>query len=88
LQQATEKLLKSVLSFHTISAPKTHDLEVLLEKMVENCIVIEGIEKLLPLTEFAVEGRYAIILDDIDSVEYYVGIIMTLLQKVKIIVTP
>lgn len=87
LQQAAEKLIKSLLSFHTIIAPKTHDLETLTEKLIDNSIIIEGIEKLLPLTEFAVEGRYAIILDDIDDVKYYVKIITELLVKVKSIVT-
>ncbi len=84
LQQATEKIIKSQLSFQNIVSPRTHDLELLENVLSENGIVLTDIHKLLPLTEFAVEGRYSIILDDIDNAQYYIDIIEVLIEEVTV----
>jgi len=73
-QQSAEKLLKAVLDFYHIKFPKTHDIEDLLELCRSNNIVlIENVDILVDLTDYAVEGRYAVIHDDLrDSNKYIV----------------
>lgn len=89
LQQSCEKLIKSLLDFNMIKFPHTHDLGILIQLLEDNKIsAIEHINKLLPLSDFAVEGRYAIILDDLEDVESYVALIDELLNKVESILHP
>jgi len=84
LQQATEKLLKSLLAFNKLHFTKTHDLEKLLNAVNENNIkIIDDIETLLPLSDYAVEGRYAIIHDDLDSADKYIKILDKFIEFVK-----
>jgi len=55
LQQSVEKLIKSILSKHRISAPKTHDIEKLIRALDNNNIKILGnIDKLIDLSEYAI----------------------------------
>ena len=76
LQQSSEKLLKSLLSFNKKHFTKTHDLESLYNAIKENNIqIINDIELLLSLSEYAVEGRYAIIHADIQDMDKYIDII-------------
>jgi HEPN domain-containing protein len=73
LQQATEKLFKSLLSQYKVRVLKTHDLEDLYRLCQENNIaLIDEIETLLLLSDYVVEGRYAIICDDIEEIENYI----------------
>ncbi|MCF6319648.1 MAG: HEPN domain-containing protein [Proteobacteria bacterium] len=66
LQQCAEKLLKSLLSNAKIRVLKIHDLDNLLDLLrVSEVKIIKDVEMLLPLTEYAVEGRYTIIHDDL-----------------------
>ena len=84
LQQATEKLLKALLSFNKLHFTKTHDLEKLLNAINENNIkIIDNIAILLPLSDYAVEGRYAIIHDDLDSADKYIEILDKFIEFVK-----
>ena len=58
-QQATEKLLKELLTFHNIEFEKTHQIDYLLDL----CVTVEPkADNLRPtatkLTDFAVEMRY------------------------------
>ncbi len=58
-QQATEKLLKGLLTFHNIEFEKTHQIDYLLDI----CVTVEPeADNLRPtatkLTDFAVETRY------------------------------
>ncbi len=72
LQQAAEKCLKSLLSFNQIHYPKVHDLEVLLNMILENKIPLEiDSDRLIDLSDFAVEGRYSLLHDDLVDVEKY-----------------
>ena len=83
LQQSSEKLIKSLLDFNKVKFPHTHDLGILIQFLTDNKIsAIKNINKLLPLSDFAVEGRYAIILDDLEDVETYVILIDELLKFV------
>ena len=58
-QQAAEKLLKALLTFHNVEFGKSHNIDYLLELCVD---VEPEVETLRPtatkLTDFAVESRY------------------------------
>lgn len=84
LQQCAEKLLKSLLSYNKIHFTKTHDIERLLEELKENQISVlnESIE-LIELSEYAVEGRYAMIHDDLEDANKYIKILEMLIDFVK-----
>jgi len=83
LQQSVEKLIKSILSKHKISAPKTHDIEELIRTLNNHNIkIFESTDKLIDLSEYAVEGRYAIIHDDIDDAYDYIVLIEEIMKKV------
>ena len=84
LQQCAEKLFKSLLSFNNIHITKTHDIERLLCILAENGIEVpKETKELIFLNEFAVEGRYAIIHDDIDDAKKYMIILDNLVEYVK-----
>jgi len=80
LQQSAEKILKSILSKHQIEFTKTHDIEVLIDKCESHNIpLIKNIEILIELSDFAVEGRYSIIHDDMNEAQTYINILERLL---------
>ena len=84
LQQCAEKLLKSILAFNQQHFTKTHSIETLLESCKQNNIIlIDDIEKLVPLSDYAAEGRYAIIHDDLENADDYIVILEELLAFVK-----
>jgi len=84
LQQSAEKLLKSILAFNKQHFLKTHDIKNLIFACNENKIdLIDNIISLIPLTDYAVEGRYAIIHDDLNDADQYIEIIDGLLGFVK-----
>jgi len=83
LQQCAEKSLKSILSANNISFPKTHDIEQLIDKCIENKIeLLNDIETLIELSDYAVEGRYSIIHDDINESNKYIEILNKLIDKI------
>ncbi len=58
-QQAVEKLLKAVLSFHAIPYRRTHDLVELIDLLVEHDVSLpDSLEQARELTPFATEFRY------------------------------
>jgi len=84
LQQCAEKCLKSSLSFHKVKFPKIHDIEELTELATDNNIeLIEDVSSLIRLTDYAVDGRYAIIHDDINDSEYYIKLLEQLIVVLK-----
>ncbi|WP_458700345.1 HEPN domain-containing protein [Sulfurospirillum sp. 1307] len=84
LQQSCEKLLKTLLSYNKIHFTKTHSLEILVDKIKEkNIKLIPDIDTLLSLEEYAIEGRYAILHDDIENVDKYIKILDNLLKFVE-----
>lgn len=88
LQQAAEKSLKALLSFHQVHYPKVHDLEDLLNLLTENNISLKiDTHWLIDLSDFAVEGRYSVIHDDIFNAEQYFEEISLLYQQVKVFVS-
>lgn len=69
LQQAVEKLIKGLLTFHGIQFPQTHDLEDLIELAEDNRVELPPLmEDLSELTPYAVEARYAILHDDLHDI--------------------
>jgi HEPN domain-containing protein len=58
-QQCTEKYLKGLMEELGLSIPKTHDLELLLNKLLSDYAVLRSLRRgLLFLTDFAVDTRY------------------------------
>jgi HEPN domain-containing protein len=88
LQQAAEKCLKAVLSFHQINYQRVHDLEVLVNLIIENSIPLQiNSIRLIDLSDFAVEGRYSVIHDDLVDAEKYFQEINQLYQQAKEIIS-
>ena len=84
LQQAAEKCLKAVLSFHEINYQRVHDLEVLVNLIIDNKIPLQiNSVRLIDLSDFAVEGRYSVIHDDLVDAEKYFVEINHLYQQAK-----
>lgn len=70
LQQSAEKLLKAILSKNQIYYPKIHDLETLHNLLTENNIELHTNQELLvELNDYAVEGRYAVMHEELDSIK-------------------
>jgi HEPN domain-containing protein len=83
-QQCGEKLLKSVLDLNGIQFPRTHDLEILLQLLVSNDIdLVADVNNLVELTDYAVESRYAILLDDMEDTGKYIEVLDQLLLFVE-----
>jgi len=84
LQQCAEKCIKSFLDFHQIKFPHTHDLKNLINLLEDNNICfIKEVDLIILLTQYAVEGRYAIIHDDLDDTDKYIEILDELLGFVE-----
>ncbi|MBV5278832.1 MAG: hypothetical protein J0647_07360 [Campylobacteraceae bacterium] len=45
--------------------------------------LIQGIEKLIELSDYAVEGRYSIISDDLNDSEIFTGLIQKLIASIE-----
>ena len=88
LQQSVEKFIKVLLDYNLIKFPHSHDIEELILLINANNIkIINDIENFIPLSEYAVEGRYSIILDDIDDVGKYIEQLEELSNFVKGVIT-
>jgi len=83
-QQCVEKLIKTYLDFNKIKFPHTHDLKDLINILEDNNInFIDNIDFIVLLTQYAVEGRYAIIHDDLDDADKYIETLDKLLSFVQ-----
>jgi len=83
-QQSVEKLLKSLLTKHKIVVKKTHDIEKLITECNRNSIkLIDKIEELIDLNEYAVDGRYDIICDDLNDASIYIELIEVFIEFTK-----
>jgi HEPN domain-containing protein len=84
LQQCTEKLLKSLLAYNKFHFTKTHNIKDLVSAIEENKInIISNVNELIPLTYYAVEGRYSILHDDLYDADKYIAINEKLLEFVR-----
>lgn len=87
-QQCAEKLLKSLLAYNKHHYTKTHNIKELVKGIRNNDIVVNlDIEILIPLTYYAVEGRYAVIHDDLEDTDKYIKLLDELLEFVKTIIS-
>ena len=85
LQQSVEKLIKSLLSHQGIKYPRTHDIEKLIEICYSNHIPLpEYIIKFIDLTDYASEGRYAYILDDMGDCASFLNLIEKFFDYIQI----
>ena len=63
---------------------KKDDIKEIIKIAINNNIeMIDGTELLIDLTSYAVEGRYAIIHDDLDDTDKYIKILEELQLFVK-----
>ena len=84
LQQCAEKLIKAFLDFNKIKFPHTHDLKELISLMEDHQInFINDVKPFILLTQYAVEGRYAVIHDDLEDADEYIEILEKLLLFVE-----
>ena len=87
LQQCAEKLLKAVLSKKEIYYPKVHDLETLLNITKEHNILINtDWDLLIELNDYAVEGRYAVMHDDLQNIQSVFIIIEKLMEDISAVI--
>jgi len=79
MQQSAEKFLKAILSKHKVNFPKTHDLEALLRLAeINNIEILINEWLLIELNDFAVEGRYAVIHDNLENISEYFELLQAL----------
>lgn len=72
LQQATEKYLKTLICFNGVHFEKIHDINKLIGICRSNSIDLpDYIDVFIELNPYAVDGRYAVIADDMDEAEGY-----------------
>jgi HEPN domain-containing protein len=72
LQQCVEKFLKAALSHRGIEISRTHDIERLITLCQESGVILpDYIDSFVDLSLFAVEGRYALIHDDMCDAENF-----------------
>jgi len=87
LQQCSEKLIKTILDYNKIKYKNTHDLKSLTNLLDKHNISLEKIDNLLPLSVYAVEGRYGIIQDDLNDIDIYMSILDNLTIFIKNTIT-
>jgi HEPN domain-containing protein len=76
LQQAAEKYLKALISHHGTHFEKIHDLRRLLDLCRECGITLPAYaEDFVELNPFAVEGRYALLHDDMADAERFLMLV-------------
>ena len=69
-QQAAEKSLKAVLIYYSVSAPRTHNLGMLIDLLAEYTDISESIRDVAILTEYAVSSRYPGFSEPVDLDDY------------------
>ena len=74
--------MKSLLAFERIDYPKVHDIELLARLCEGNNVKTRlDIEILIELSDFAVEGRYAFIYEEVDNLEQYFAMLKEVLGE-------
>jgi HEPN domain-containing protein len=79
LQQAVEKYLKTLVCFNGVHFEKIHDIDKIINVCRSNSIDLpDYIDVFVELNPYAVDGRYAIISDDLDDAEGYAKLLAQL----------
>jgi HEPN domain-containing protein len=87
LQQAVEKYLKALVCYNEIHFEKIHDIDKIIILCRSNSIEIpDYIDVFVELNPYAVEGRYAVMADDIDDAEGYAKLLKQLREFVLVVV--
>jgi len=87
-QQSAEKSIKALLDFNNIKFPKSHDIAELIKTCEENNVeTTYDLQILEDLTDYAVEGRYAMIHDDLVDADKYLALLDLFIEFVDITVT-
>lgn len=86
LQQAVEKILKALLLYSKIEAPRTHNLDILIKLVFENNLILDISEKFLDLNDYAVEARYDYLSDTFENFEEMEKEVEILLEKIERII--
>jgi len=77
-------LYKAILTYKKVDIEKTHDIKKLITLCNQNKILlIDDVDLLIDLTDYAVEGRYDMICDDLEDASKYIVLIESLLDLVK-----
>ncbi len=85
-QQAVEKALKALLTFHEVTFPKIHDLVRLLELVLPYFSELENYRKdFADMTNYSVEGRYPeeAFEPSREEAVYFVKVAEEVVEKVK-----
>jgi len=84
LQQAVEKYLKALICYNGIHFEKIHDIDKIISVCRSNLIALpDYIDVFIELNSYAVEGRYAVIADDMDDAEGYAKLLAQLKEFVS-----
>jgi len=57
-QQCAEKYLKAFLVYRSIDFPKTHDIRLLMQRVLADVRLGVSIEEVIPLNRYTIEARY------------------------------
>jgi len=84
LQQAVEKYLKALICYNGVHFEKVHDIDKLISVCRSNSIDFpDYINVFIELNPYAVEGRYAVMSDDMDDAEGYANLLVQLREFVS-----
>jgi HEPN domain-containing protein len=84
LQQSVEKYLKALICFNGFHFEKIHDIDKIISVCRSNSIELpEYVDVFVELNPYAVDGRYAVISDDMDDAERYAKLLSGLSDYVK-----
>jgi HEPN domain-containing protein len=83
LQQAVEKYLKTLICYNGVHFEKIHDIDKIITLCRSNSIYLpDYVEVFVELNPYAVEGRYAVIAEDMDDAEVYANLLTQLREFV------
>lgn len=87
LQQAVEKYLKSLVCYNGVHFEKIHDIDKIITVCRSHSIELPNyIDIFIELNPYAVDGRYAVMADDIDDAEGYAKLLRQLREFVLVVV--
>jgi HEPN domain-containing protein len=87
LQQAVEKYLKALVCYNGVHFEKIHDIDKIITLCRSSSIELpDYIDVFIELNPYAVEGRYAVIADDIDDAERFAKLLKQLREFVLVVV--
>ncbi len=85
LQQSVEKFIKALLDYNKVRFPHSHDIEELIAIInSKNIRIFDEIKAFIALSVYSVNGRYAVIHDDINDAEKYIVLLEKLLKFVEV----